>query len=83
MDPATLEAFSRLTAGGLLVAAIAALVFRWVYTRGEVKDREAVWVERLAEVRADRDAWKANAQDGLVKVADLTNAVNVLGAKLP
>lgn len=84
LDPSlvsVLDRFGQLGAGALLVGAIGAFVFRWVYTRGEVNDREATWRERNDELRKDRDAWKAIAESGLRKVDRLTDVVEAFTGK--
>ena len=84
MTPDQLEALGRLSAGGLLVGALAAFIFRWVYTRGEVRDIVATWRERYAEVSSDRDEWKGIAKSALAKVDRLTDVVETItGKKVP
>ena len=79
--PEQLEAIGRLGATALLVAAIAALVLRFVYTRGEVQDRERVWAERLGERTLERDEWKAVAKGSLVERDRLLDVIETLTGK--
>lgn len=81
MDVGTLDAISRLSSAGLLAGALAALVLRYVYTRGEVRDRDAVWKERFDELRADRDAWKGIGTSALAKLDRLTDVVETLSGR--
>lgn len=83
-DAGTLDALSRLSAGALLVGAIVAIMLRYVYVRGEVKDREDVWRERLDEANTRGDEWRAIAESSLRKLDRLTDVVETLaGRKIP
>lgn len=83
-DPKLLEAIGGLSATALFVLAIFALYTRRVRTSGEVQEDKADADARLAEMRVDRDEWKAVAKSSLAKMDRLTDVVETLtGKKLP
>ena len=84
LDPAFVDSIAKLGALGFSIIAIGGFVFRWIYTRGEVKDRDAAADARLAEMRADRDEWRSVAKSSLNKLDRLTDVLEAFtGTKLP
>ncbi len=81
IDPTLIDGIARLGALGFAIIAIAALVFRKVHPHGELVDAKAEADARLAEMRADRDEWKAIAKSSLSKVDRLTDVVEAFTGK--
>lgn len=77
------DAVGKLGAGALFAIALFALYTRRVRTRGEAEEDKAEADARLAEMRVDRDAWKAMAQSGNAKLDRLTDVLETfVGKKL-
>lgn len=77
-DPALLEAIGGLSATGLFILAIYAL-----YTRKVRPGSEAVEIEKrheasMAELRADRDAWRGVAEGYRAEFGLLTDLIKSL-----
>jgi hypothetical protein len=84
IDPTFIDGISKLGALGFAVIAIAALVTRQIHTKGEFMDSRAFDDARLAEMRADRDEWRAIAKSSLNKLDRLTDVLEAFtGTKLP
>jgi flagellar biosynthesis/type III secretory pathway M-ring protein FliF/YscJ len=81
--PEQIDAVGKIGAFGLVVLALVAMYTRRVRTASEANEDKAEADARLAEMRADRDAWKALATSGNEKIDRLTDAVNLLAGKLP
>ena len=75
------DAIASLGSSALFVIAIWALLTGKVRREGEFKDARAEGESRLAELRVDRDEWKAIANGALAKVDRLTDVVETITGK--
>lgn len=85
VDPAAIDAWTKLGAFGFALVAIFLLYTRRVRTAGEATEDKAEADARLAEMRADRDRWRSIAEAYGDKLDSLTDVLEKLvadGAKL-
>ena len=79
-DPAVLDAVGGLSATALFVLALWAFYTRRVRTAHESEEDKAESDARLAEMRDDRDRWRAIAEAYGIKLDALTDVVEALVA---
>lgn len=81
---ALIDSIAKLDAAALVIIALWGFLSRKIRTEGEMKDERVAADARLAEMRADRDAWKGIADSMGGKVERLTDVVeSLVGRKLP
>lgn len=84
LDPALVDAIGGLSATSLFVLAIWALYTRRIRTGSEAADIEKRHEQDEAELRKERDEWKAVAQDAQRNLAKLTATIeDKLDIKVP
>lgn len=77
-DAEAFDAVAKLGAGALFAIAVFAFYTRRVRTRGEVEENDAKADARLAEMRADRDAWRKIAEQYGEKLDELTRILTLI-----
>lgn len=58
LDPGQINALTQLGALGFFIILTGLWLKRWIITHAEKKESDTAHEARLAEMRADRDAWK-------------------------
>jgi len=81
LSPDVADTIASLGSSALFVIALWAFVTGRVRREGEFKDARAEGESRLAELRVDRDEWKAIANGALAKVDRLTDVVETITGK--
>ena len=81
LSPDVADTIASLGSSALFVIALWAFVTGRVRREGEFKDARAEGESRLAELRVDRDEWKAIANGALAKVDRLTDVVETFTGK--
>jgi hypothetical protein len=81
LSPDVIDAIANLGSSALFVIALWAFVTGKVRRESEFRDARTEGESRLAELRADRDEWKAIANSSLAKMDRLTDVVEAISGK--
>lgn len=81
LNPDVVDAIANLGSSALFVIALWAFLTGKVRRESEFKDARTEGESRLAEIRVDRDEWKAIANGALAKLDRLTDVVETISGK--
>lgn len=78
IEPNLVRGILDLGVAGVVVIGFFLIINRTLRTKGEFEDAAKISAERIAELRADRDAWRAVAESFGAKVERLTDVLEAV-----